>query len=47
MRTFHHGLHSIDQTIDNVEGLGNGHLRLLSRESIEPLKDRFNFILSQ
>jgi len=46
MRTFHHDLHVIDQTIDDIESLDNDHLGLLSRESIEPLEDRFDFILS-
>ena len=39
MRTFHHDLHTIDQTTDDIESLGNGHLRLLSREPIESLED--------
>jgi hypothetical protein len=38
-RTLHHDLHLIDQTTDDVERLGNGHLRLFSSESIEPLED--------
>ena len=47
MRTFHHDLHTIDQTTDDIESLGNGHLRLLSREPIESLEDRFDFVFSK
>ena len=37
-RTFQYYLHVIDQTIDNVKSLRNGHLRLLESESIESLQ---------
>jgi hypothetical protein len=47
MRTLHHCFHVIDQTTDDIESLNNGHLRLLEGESIKPLEDCFNFILSQ
>lgn len=47
MHTLHHGLHVIDQTTDDIESLSNGHLRLLEGESIKPLEDCFNFVLSQ
>jgi hypothetical protein len=47
MRTFHDDLHVIDQTIDDVQGLSNGHLGLLEGESIEPLEDRFNVFFSE
>ena len=36
MRTFHYYLHVIDQAVDNIKSLGNGRLRLLDGESIEP-----------
>jgi len=47
MRTFHHDLHIIGETADYVESLCNCHLRLLSRESIEPLEDQFYFVVYQ
>jgi len=39
MRTFHHHLHVIDQTIYHIERLGSSHPGLLEGESIETLKD--------
>jgi len=39
MRTFHYHFHVVDQTINYIERLGNGHLRLLEGESIETLKN--------
>ena len=36
MRTFHYDLHVIDQAVDNIKSLCNGHPRLLEGESIEP-----------
>jgi len=47
MRTFHYNLHVIDQPIDDAQGLGNGRLRLLERESIEPPQDRFDLIFAK
>jgi len=47
MRTFHHDVHFIGQIRDNIESLGNGYLRFLSREPIESLEGQFCFILSQ
>jgi len=34
MRTFHYSLHAIDQTMNDIESLGNGQLGLLEGESI-------------
>jgi len=39
MRTFHHHLHVIDQTIYHIERLGSSHPGLLEGESIETLKN--------
>jgi hypothetical protein len=46
IRTFHHHLHAFDQTVDDVESLGNGCLRLLEGESIESLEDNIDFFFS-
>jgi len=46
MRTFHHDLHVIDQTIYYIERLGSSQLGLLEGESIEALKNRFDVFLS-
>ena len=46
MRTFHHHLHVIDQTIYYVECLGSSDPGLLDGESIETLKNQFNVFLS-
>jgi len=47
MRTFHHHLHVIDQTIYYIEHLGSSHPGLLEGESIKTLKNRFDVFLSQ
>jgi len=39
MRTFHHHLHVIDQTIYYIERLGSSYLGLLESEPIETLKN--------
>jgi len=39
MRTFHHNLHVIDQTIYYIERLGSSHPGLLDGESIETMKN--------
>ena len=36
MRTFHYHLHIIDQAVDNIKSLRNGHPRLLEGESVKP-----------
>jgi len=47
MRTFHHHLHVIDQTIYYIERLGSSDPGLFKGESIETLKNRFDVFLSQ
>ena len=47
MCTFHDGLQVIYQAIDNLESLSSSILRLLEGESIEPLEDLLDFLLSQ
>ena len=46
VRTFHYYLHATCQAINNVKSLRNGRLRLLERESIEPLQHRFDVLFS-
>ena len=46
VRTFHYYLHAICKAVDNVKSLRNGRLRLLERESIEPLQHRFDALFS-
>jgi hypothetical protein len=46
IRTFHHYLHVFDKTVNDVECLDNGCLRLLEGESIESLEDSFDFFFS-
>jgi len=46
IRTSHHHLHAFEQTVNDVESLGNGCLRLLSGESLESLEDSFDFFVS-
>jgi hypothetical protein len=47
MRTFHHHFQVIYQATDDLKGLSDGILRLLEGESIQPLEDLFDFILSE
>ena len=47
MCTFHYDLHIVDQTINNVKGLGNGQLGLLESESVQSLKGRFYVLFAQ
>ena len=46
MRTFHHDLDFINQTMHNVKSLSDGCLGFLVGESIESLKDTFYFFFS-
>ena len=39
MRTFHHHLHVIDETIHYIERLGSSHPGLLESEPIDALKN--------
>ena len=47
MRTFHHDLHVFRQAVQYIEGLRNCCPRLLVGESIESLKNRFDFFFTQ
>jgi hypothetical protein len=45
--TLHDHLHILDKTVDDLESLDCGSLSLVVRESVEPLQDHLDFLLSQ
>lgn len=46
MRTFHYYLNVFRQTVQHIKGQRNSCLRLLEGESIESLKNRFDFLFT-
>jgi len=45
--TFHDHSHTLDETVDNIENLSCRDASLVLRESVKPLKDSLNVLLSE
>jgi len=45
--TFHDHAHILDETMDDLESLSGGSASLVPSESVQPLQDRLNVLLSE
>jgi len=45
--TFHDHTHILDKTMDDFESLSGGSSSLIPSESVQPLQDRLNVLLSE